>query len=255
MPRHHPRQQARQGHRPATPTGRILLYGQHAVTAGLANPDRPLVRLWATEEALARLDTRRTVPTEKVQGSALVRHVGDAPHQGLVLEVGPLPPRSLADIDPGPDRPALVLALDRVTDPRNLGAILRTAAATGVAGVILPGRHSAELNGACAKAASGALDLVPIVEAGNLARSLAELKQRNFWLCGLDGDAPDVLETLDLPPRLVLVLGSEGEGMRRLVAESCDYRARLAIEGVESLNVAVAAGIALYVTARKLKPT
>ncbi len=168
-----------------------------------------------------------------MQGNTLARHVGDVPHQGLVLEVGPLPPRSLAEIDPGPGRAALVLALDRVTDPRNLGAILRTAAATGVAGIVLPGRHSAELNGACAKAASGALDLVPIIEVGNLARSLAELKQRGFWLCGLEGEAPDVLEALDLPPRLVLVLGSEGEGMRRLVAESCDYRARLAIDGVE----------------------
>ena len=151
---------------------------------------------------------------------------------------------------------SLVLALDQVSDPRNLGAILRTAAALGVSGVLLPDRRSAELNGACAKAASGALDILPLVEVVNLARALAELKQRGYWLVGLDAAAPAALEALDLPQRVVLVLGSEGEGLRRLVAESCDYLARLEIDPrMESLNVSVAAGIALYLLARRSAAT
>ena len=147
---------------------------------------------------------------------------------------------------------SLVLALDQVSDPRNLGAILRTAAALGVEGVILPERRSAELGGACAKAASGALDLVPLVEVVNLGRALAQLKQRGYWIVGLDAAGPAALETLDLPSRVVLVLGSEGEGLRRLVAEQCDHLAKLTIDPcMESLNVSVAAGIALYLLARK----
>jgi 23S rRNA (guanosine2251-2'-O)-methyltransferase len=171
----------------------------------------------------------------------------DTPHQGLVLDARPLPERSIADLDPGPGAPALVLVLDQVSDPRNLGAILRTAAALGVAGVIVPRRHSAELGGVCAKAASGALDLVPIVEAANLARALEELRERAFWIVGLDAAGPDRLEALPREPRRVLVLGAEGPGLRRLVAEGCDHLARLEIDPrMESLNVAVAAGIALY---------
>jgi 23S rRNA (guanosine2251-2'-O)-methyltransferase len=172
------------------------------------------------------------------------------PHQGLALSVGPLPERDLGELGQG--ERSLVLALDQVSDPRNLGAILRTAAALGAEGVLLPQRRSAELNGACAKAASGALDLLPLVEVVNLARSLAELKGRGYWIVGLDAAAPGTLEGLDLPPRVALVLGSEGEGLRRLVAERCDFLARLEIDPrMESLNVSVAAGIALYLLARR----
>ena len=238
-------------HRPRRPPPRAtahLLYGRHAVTAALANPDRPCRRLLGTAPALARLLNRRPdLAVETVPPDRLARLVGDAPHQGLVLEVGELPPRSLADLDPDPDAPALLLSLDQISDPRNLGAILRSAAAFGVRGVILPARRSAELGGACAKAASGALDMVPIMTAPNLARTLADLKERGFWLVGLESGATAPLEQLDLPQRRVLVLGSEGEGMRRLVAEACDFRASLPMRpAVESLNVAVAAGIALY---------
>jgi 23S rRNA (guanosine2251-2'-O)-methyltransferase len=163
-----------------------------------------------------------------------------------------LPERDAAELGPEETARSLVLALDQVNDPRNLGAILRTAAALGVEGVILPQRRSAELAGACAKAASGALDLLPLVEVVNLARTLAELKQRGYWVVGLDAAGPKPLETLDLPQRIVLVLGSEGEGLRRLVAEQCDHLARLEIDPrMESLNVSVAAGIALYLLARR----
>ena len=237
-----------------SPAGRIWLYGQHAVAAALANPDRPCYRLLATEAALPGVEPAaklRDLAIEKVPPERLGQILPpDAPHQGLALNVGPLPERDLAEI--GDAERSVVLALDQVSDPRNLGAILRTAAALGVAAVLLPQRRSAELNGACAKAASGALDLLPILEVVNLARSLAELQQRGYWIVGLDAAAAKSLTEIDLPPRIVLVLGSEGEGLRRLVADHCDFLARLEIDArMESLNVSVAAGIALYLLARR----
>ena len=240
---------------PAVP-GRFWLYGQHAVAAALANPDRPCYRVLATESALPTIEPAaraRAITPEKVTAERIAQLLPpDAPHQGLALAVGQLPERDARELGADPAAASLVLALDQISDPRNLGAILRTAAALGVEGVILPERRSAELGGACAKAASGALDLVPLVEVVNLGRTLAELKQRGYWIVGLEAAGPTSLETLDLPPRVVLVLGSEGEGLRRLVTEQCDHLARLAIDPrMESLNVSVAAGIALYLLARK----
>lgn len=223
--------------------------------AALANPDRPCFRLQGTAAALAELGPPAQRPglhRRALEPRELDRLVPpDSPHQGLVLDAGPLPRRSPAELGADPAQPSLVLALDQVSDPRNLGAILRTAAALGVAGVLLPERRSAELGGICAKAASGALDLVPIVEVVNLARALAELKERDFWIVGLDAAGPMPVESLPPQPRRALVLGAEGAGLRRLVAESCDHLARLAIEPrMESLNVSVAAGIALYLLTR-----
>ena len=241
--------------KPQPAPARTWLYGQHAVAAALANPDRPCYRLLATEAAQPGMEgaaRARSITPERVTPDRLAQILSpDAPHQGLALAVGPLPDRDPDDLGRDPAAASLVLALDQVSDPRNLGAILRTAAALGVEGVLLPDRRSAELGGACAKAASGALDIVPLVEVVNLARALADLKQRGYWVVGLDGAGPAALETLDLPARIVLVLGSEGEGLRRLVAEQCDHLARLTIEPrMESLNVSVAAGIALYLLAR-----
>ena len=226
------------------------------MAAALANPDRPCYRLLATEAAQPGMEgaaRARSITPERVTPDRLAQILSpDAPHQGLALAVGPLPDRDPDDLGRDPAAASLVLALDQVSDPRNLGAILRTAAALGVEGVLLPDRRSAELGGACAKAASGALDIVPLVEVVNLARALADLKQRGYWVVGLDGAGPAALETLALPARIVLVLGSEGEGLRRLVAEQCDHLARLTIEPrMESLNVSVAAGIALYLLARR----
>ena len=240
----------------AAPPGRLWLYGQHAVAAALANPDRPCYRVLATEAAIAgttQAARARSITPEKVTAERLAQLLSpDAPHQGLAAAVGPLPEHSPDELGSDPQARSLVLALDQVSDPRNLGAILRTAAALGVEGVVLPQRRSAELGGACAKAASGALDLVPLVEVVNLGRTLAELKERGYWIVGLDAAGGSALETLDLPPRVVLVLGSEGEGLRRLVAEQCDHLARLEIDPrMESLNVSVAAGIALYLLARR----
>jgi 23S rRNA (guanosine2251-2'-O)-methyltransferase len=226
------------------------------VAAALANPDRPCYRLLATEAALPGIEAaarERGLAVEPAPAERLAQILPpDTPHQGLLLSVGPLPERSLDELGQAEGQRSLVLALDQVSDPRNLGAILRTSAALGVEGVILPQRRSAELNGACAKAASGALDLLPVVEVVNLARALAELKERGYWIVGLDAAGEHALEALELPPRVVLVLGSEGEGLRRLVAEGCDFLARLEIDPrMESLNVSVAAGIALYLLARR----
>lgn len=252
------RRPARRGPGPAAAAeGALRLWGDHAVLAALANPDRPCRRLLGTEAALKALtipDARAGLERVAVAGPGeLDRLVPPGTvHQGLVLEAGPLPRRSPDELGADPAAASLVLALDQVGDPRNLGAILRTAAALGVDGVLVPERRSADLGGACAKAASGALDLVPVVEVVNLARALERLKERGFWLVGLDAAGPDRLE--DLPPerRRVLVLGAEGPGLRRLVAETCDHLARLEIDPrMESLNVSVAAGIALYLLARR----
>lgn len=241
--------------KPPPAYGRIWLHGQHAVAAALANPERPCYRVLATETTLLGIEAAaraRAITPEKVTAERIAQLLPpDTSHQGLAAAVGPLPERGPGELGADANARSLVLALDQVNDPRNLGAILRTAAALSVEGVILPDRRSAELGGACAKAASGALDLVPLVEVVNLGRTLADLKQRGYWIVGLDAAGSAPLETLDLPPRIVLVLGSEGEGLRRLVAEQCDHLARLEIDPrMESLNVSVAAGIALYLLAR-----
>jgi 23S rRNA (guanosine2251-2'-O)-methyltransferase len=226
------------------------LWGRHAVEAALANPRRTCLRLLATPPALDRLGARATrqgLVVESASPEAIERRIGaDELHQGLALEVGPLPPLPLDEVVPR-QGPSLLLALDQLSDPRNVGAILRSAAAFAVDAVIVPERRSAELAGAAARAAAGGLDMVPIVEIANLAHTLAELKKQGYWAIGLDGSAGSGLDALPSFERAVLVLGSEGKGLRRLVAESCDALARIAIAPtVDSLNVAVAAGIALY---------
>ena len=161
-------------------------------------------------------------------------------------------PAADADTDPSEGRTATVLVLDRVNDPHNLGAILRSAVAFGARAVIVPHRQSAELGGATAKAASGALDMIPIVEVTNLARTLDALKEMGYWRIGLDGCAAQSLDEAPDFEKLALVLGAEGTGIRRLVAEHCDLTVRLPIrEEMESLNVSVACGIALYALAHK----
>lgn len=230
---------------------RMMFYGLHAVQAALANPTRPVYRLMASRNALQRLGdvaARRHVAVEEVPPRQLERLVGqDAVHQGVALEVGPLAQRSLADVLEPPPAPALCLALDQVEDPRNVGAILRSAAAMGVDAVILPERGSALLGPVCAKAASGGLDIVPVVCVPNLAQCLLALRETGFWSLGLDGGADRAIEAAPRYPRTALVLGSEGKGLRRLTAEHCDLLVKLTIDPrMESLNVSVAAGIALY---------
>jgi 23S rRNA (guanosine2251-2'-O)-methyltransferase len=234
----------------------LWLYGRHAVTAALANPSRSCHRLLATAEALAALGAAARRPgleVATVERAELERRLGaDAVHQGLALSAAPLPRLELRRAcAPEPGR-NLVLLLDQVTDPHNLGAVLRSAAAFEVRAVVLPARGSAELSGAVAKAASGALDVVPLVEVVNLARALDELAELGYWRIALDGHAPATLDEVPDDRNLVLALGAEGSGLRRLVAERCDFAARLPIApAIESLNVSVACGIALYALARR----
>jgi 23S rRNA (guanosine2251-2'-O)-methyltransferase len=240
----------------ARPPKGLWLYGRHAVEAALANPRRSCHRLLATAEALARLGAhaqRPGVEVAVVERPALDRVLGEgAVHQGLALSVAPLPRLDLRrTCAPEPGR-NVVLALDQINDPHNLGAILRSAAAFDVPAVIVPVRGSAELGGVVAKAASGALDLVPVVEVVNLARALDELAALGYWRVALDADAAATLDDLPEERNLVLVLGAEGSGVRRLVAEHCDFAARLPIAPqIDSLNVSVAAGIALYALTRR----
>lgn len=244
------------------------MYGRHAVEAALRNPRRTCHFLLATDEALERLDAAakgRAPDIRRVERPDLDDKLGEhVVHQGLALAVAPLPSLSLvkacaidppaadADTDQGQASAATtVLVLDRINDPHNLGAILRSAVAFGARAVIVPHRQSAELGGATAKAASGALDMIPVVEVTNLARSLDALKDLGYWRAALDGHADQSLEEAPRFEKLALVLGAEATGVRRLVAEHCDLRLKLPIkEDMESLNVSVACGIALYALAR-----
>jgi 23S rRNA (guanosine2251-2'-O)-methyltransferase len=205
----------------------------------------------ATENAVRRLaDDGITPPItpELVRPDALAaRLTPDAVHQGLIAEADPLPSPDIEDLE----NSGIVLVLDQITDPHNVGAILRTAAAFAVAAVVTTARHSPEATGVLAKSASGALELVPIVTVQNLARGLAALKERGFLLIGLDSGAPDDLASIGLDAPLALVLGAEGRGLRQLTGATCDRLARLDLPGaIKSLNVSNAAALALYIASR-----
>ncbi len=235
------------------------LYGHHAVLAALRNPRRGCRLLLATERGLERLGRaaqRSGVEIRLADPREIARALPPgAAHQGVALRVAPLPALALERVLAVQSERSFFLLLDRITDPRNFGAILRSAMAMGVDAVVVQQRRSAETGGAAAKAASGALDMIPIVEVVNLARALEQLREAGYRVTGLDAAAPVAVEELAPVPRRVLVLGSEGEGMRRLVAAGCDERARLVIDPrIDSLNVAVAAGIALYLLRPRREP-
>jgi 23S rRNA (guanosine2251-2'-O)-methyltransferase len=229
----------------------VILYGWHTVTAALANPARRIRKLLVTENALRRLtDENITLPIapDVVRPDALAaRLTPDAVHQGLLAEADLLPSPAIEDMDPS----GIVLVLDQITDPHNVGAILRTAAAFAVAAIVTTARHSPDATGVLAKSASGALELVPIVIVQNLARALVGLKKRGFLTVGLDSSAPDDLAAIELRAPVALVLGAEGKGLRQLTGETCDRLARLDLPGaIKSLNVSNAAALALYIAAR-----
>ena len=233
------------------PSDHVVLYGWHTVTAALANPNRRIRRLLATENALRRLaEDGISIPVapEMMRPDALAaRLTPDAVHQGLIAEADPLPAPAIEDLPAA----GIVLVLDQITDPHNVGAILRTAAAFTVAAVVTTARHSPEATGVLAKSASGALELVPIVIVQNLARALAGLKARGFLTVGLDSEAPDDLSAIELNLPLALVLGAEGKGLRQLTGAICDRLTRLDLPGaIKSLNVSNAAALALYIASR-----
>lgn len=235
-------------------TGAVRLWGRHAVEAALKNPERRHRKLWATREGVASLDGELPpdFPLEYAAPADLARLVArDAPHQGLVLDCDALEDVFLDEVlDGDPARPVVVL--DQVTDPHNVGAILRSAAAFGAAAIVTQDRHSPPESGTLAKSASGALEVVPWVRVVNLARALDELAEAGYWRIGLDGESQSTFaEVLPAGP-VALVLGAEGEGMRHNIVQHCDTVARLPMtRAIESLNVSNAAAIALYAIATR----
>lgn len=243
----------------AAPMSGLWLFGLHTVKAALSNPRRHCMRLVATREALAEL----APPAGALQAEIMGRDEIDrllppgVVHQGAALRVEPLPDRDLSELlaSAGPD--AVFVVLDRANDPHNVGAVLRSAAAFGATAVILPKDHAPSVTGTLAKAASGALEWVPLVMVTNLARALDEMKEANVWCVGLAGEADRPLEAIDLKGRVALLVGAEGAGLRRLTREACDFLARLPTGGpVGDLNMSNAAAIALYEATRqrRVKP-
>jgi 23S rRNA (guanosine2251-2'-O)-methyltransferase len=239
---------------PAVPNGAVWLYGLHAVAAALGNPARRLRRLVITEDAQASLAAERPQPwpiqaeispREKIDQLLGARQGSGIVHQGVALLTDQLAAPALLD---ALKRPGPILVLDQISDPRNIGALMRTAQAFGAAMVIAQERNAPEETGALAKVASGALELIPLLRIVNIARALIVLKSANVWVVGLDGASPNRLNGAAFAGRRVaLVLGNEGEGMRRLTRETCDEIAALGMPGgMESLNVSAAGAVALY---------
>jgi len=242
--------------RPRRPAGEgpVIIYGWHAVKAALDNPARRVRRLMATENAARRLaedGVKTRVTPEIVRPEAIARLLtADAVHNGLWLEAEPLEAPDVEELDPD----GVVLVLDQITDPHNVGAILRSAAAFGVKALITTARHSPEATGVLAKAASGALEYVPMVTVQNLARGLAALKAHGFLTVGLDSEGESDLAALPVSSPLALVLGAEGKGLRQLTRDTCDHVARLDLPGeIKSLNVSNAAALSLYIATTRLK--
>ncbi|HEX4181638.1 MAG TPA: 23S rRNA (guanosine(2251)-2'-O)-methyltransferase RlmB [Caulobacteraceae bacterium] len=238
--------------------GAYWLWGWHPVAAALANPQRPAPqRLLASAERAHQLTERfgRLADLEVVEANALRDLLpSGAIHQGVALKTPPIEPVAIDKLGALPGR--VLLMLDQVTDPQNVGAIFRSAAALGASGLILQDRHAPALSGALAKAAAGAIDALPHARVVNLSRALERLAELGWRAVGLDGSAIETLaEALDDRPT-VLVMGSEGEGLRRLVAEHCDALARIPMPGgFESLNVSAAAAIALYEAVSRRAPS
>ncbi len=237
------------------------IHGTHAVHAALANPTRRASQLLATGSAAVRLrdaDLWDDAPrAEVVSSTKIARYLpADTTHQGVALRVGALDDVALGEVAGIDAAAARLVVLDRVSDPRNVGAILRAAAAFGVACVVTPRRHAPAEGGVLAKSASGALEIVPLVRVANLARALDEIAELGFWRLGLDAEAEAGIDQTRPDGRFALVLGAEGSGLRRLTIEHCDALARIEMApGMASLNVSQAAAVALHATRPPGQPT
>ena len=232
---------------------RLLIYGLHTVRAALQNPARELISLYATQNALSRLETNPgelKTSIEIMQPRELDRMVGgDVVHQGLVLETNPLSPKPLESLQDS----NLVLVLDQVTDPHNVGAILRSAVALGAAAVITTSRHSPTESGVLAKSASGAMELIDLIETRNLAEAIETLNSAGYQTVGLDSEGEKPLEESLSRGKIALVLGAEGKGLRQKTRHTCSALARLDMPGaIKSLNVSNAAALSLYIARRAL---
>ncbi|MBE9555265.1 MAG: 23S rRNA (guanosine(2251)-2'-O)-methyltransferase RlmB [Proteobacteria bacterium] len=249
----HPRRRIRQDRdeESRAPASResVWIYGLHAVSAALENPARIIHRLIATTEGAEKL--RRACPQsrpEKVERQAIDSALPPgAVHQGAALLADPLDQPALEDVIAGAGERAVIVVLDQVSDPHNIGAVLRSAAAFGALAVVQTERGTPGATGIVAKSASGALEVVPLVAVTNLARTLDTLQRAGFWMIGLDGEAEQTLAGITPPDRTALVLGAEGKGLRRLTREHCDLLVRLPTRPpIASLNISNAAAVALY---------
>ena len=228
--------------------GTLWIFGHHAVVAALQNPNREKLILKQTKEAILPKELTNCVNTQIVSRQEIDSLAGiGTVHQGLALQVKPLSMPRLDDILNEQPTKAVILILDQVTDPHNIGAILRSAAAFDALAVIIPDANAPQESAVLAKSACGGLEIVPLIRVTNLVRTMQKLKEAGFWCLGLDGYATELIGDKKLPEKCAFVLGSEGDGMRRLTAENCDYTIKLPIsDKMESLNVSNAAAIALY---------
>lgn len=245
------KQSAKQTAKPSGPKG-LVFYGKHAIEAALKNSKREKICLHITTKAMAvlqksvkiphnlRINTATAEEIEKISGFG-------TPHQGMALEVRPLAGNHIDDFTPTGEGKNILVVLDQVTDPQNVGAIIRSSAAFGARAIITTDRNAPPESGALAKAASGGLETLPWIRVGNLTRALDELADMGYWRVGLSGEAEKTLAQTDAGENVALVMGSEGQGIRQGVERACDFLAKLPIEdSVESLNVSVATSIALY---------
>lgn len=240
-----------------------VLFGFHAVTVRIKTAPESVIEVHVDA---TRRDARMRQFVERVQAAGakiietdderLTRMAGGSRHQGVVARVNPLAPRhSLDDVLDEVEGPPLVLVLDGVTDPHNLGACLRVADGAGAHAVVAPKDHAVGLNATVAKVASGAAETMPYLMVTNLARTLNEMKERDIRIIGTSEDADRTIYDVDLSGPVALVLGAEGEGMRQLTRKTCDELVRIPMAGaVESLNVSVAAGVCLFEALRQRRP-
>lgn len=236
-----------------------ILFGRHAVFAALDNPARKINRVLLTAQAKKELGEFGKIPVSVVEGAHLQSILPPgAVHQGIAVETRPLEQPSLEELISSPleggGQGGVIVLLDQVTDPHNVGAILRSAAAFDAAAVIVTDRHAPAESGVMAKAASGAMEIVPLIAVGNLSQAIEKLKKAGYWIYGLSGHATQTLAEAKPDQKTALVLGAEGDGMRRLTSENCDFLVKLSMsDKMESLNVSNAAAVALYEIYR-LKP-
>jgi 23S rRNA (guanosine2251-2'-O)-methyltransferase len=234
----------------------MRIYGINPVVEALRARRVTALRVSARADerlsAILRMAEQQGIPVRRANADELARFAKGGVHQGVVADLQETPSLSVHELVRGGSEPALIVVLDQIEDPHNVGAILRTADAAGCDGIVRQSRHAARLDGAAAKASAGAVAHVKIAEVVNIARALEDLKQVGVWTVGLAGDAPKAFDELDLTLPTAIVVGAEGTGLRRLVRERCDWLASIPMAGhVESLNVSVAAGIALFEARRQ----
>jgi len=237
-------------HHSSKASGDIYLFGRHPIELALQNPNRRILEIYYTANSVKNIKLPPKISTKCVDKVFLDNLVGrDSLHQGIVARCAPLPPVSLPDLLKRlkSRQTALVMILDQITDPHNVGAILRSATAFDADAVIVPEAGAPTESGTLAKSASGALELMPLIRVPNLIRVMEKLKEEGFWCIGLDGYAKDSVNAAKLPQKCAFVMGSEGDGMRRLTQENCDYCVKLPMNpAIESLNVSNAAALILY---------